>query len=589
MLRRWLPEWMRDYPQSQLATDVMAGLVVAVLVIPQSLAYALLAGLPPQVGLYVSIFPVMVYVLFGSSRVQAVGPAAIPSLMTAALLAPHALAGTASYVTMAATLALLAGVILLLCGLFRLGFLSQLLSRPVIAGFVSGSAVLIVLSQLGPMLGVPVSVRGWRDLPSLIAGMADISLATLIIGLLSLAVLGFTHFYLGAVLVRSGVPAVRAVVVVRLMPLVVLAAMEAVVVIWRLDQQNGVAVVGTVVEGLPPLALFLPQFSTVTSLFLPAVILALVLMVQGISVAQAMAIRRRERIDVNAELTGLGGANVMAAFYGGLAVGGGLTRSAINAASGARTQLASLVTALAMIGLAVGLAPLLSRLPLAALSAAIIVAALSLVDVASLQRSWRYDRADAIAWLGTALGVLLFGLEVGIMAGVLLSMAVLLYHTSQPHIAVIGRIAGSEYFRNVDRHDVETMPGVMFLRVDEKLFFGNLAQVERRISHELEQAALHETAVRDLVLVMNAVNRMDSTAVDVFCELNDDLEKRGVRLHLAEIKGPVQDRLKRSALLQRLSGECFLSANMAYERLARRGRSWRFVANRLVCWRPGRA
>jgi SulP family sulfate permease len=564
---RYLPQWMRDYPKGQLGTDVSAGLIVAVLVIPQSLAYALLAGLPPQVGLYVGIFPVIAYALLGSSRVLAVGPVAVTAIMTWSMLSPIAVPGSAQYVVLAAGLALLSGLILLLCGVLRLGFLSQLLSRPVIAGFVSGSAILIVASQLGRLTGLALSGSVASVLTGLATQLTQAHLPTLAIGFMALSLFAFTSLRMGAVLVRAGLSARRALVVVRLTPLAVVALGTLAVLVLDLDGHYGVAVVGAVSEGLPGFELFLPDFGMLKLLTVPAFIMALIGMVQGISVAQAMAIKRRERIDANAELVGLGSANVVAAFYGGMPVGGGLTRSAVNVAAGAQSPLASIITALAMVVIVVGLAPTLARLPLAVLAAAIIVAALSMIDLRTLREAWNYDRADAIAYVGTAVGVLAFGLEVGIMAGVLFSMGVLLFYTSQPHIAVIGRIAGSEHFRNFERYAVDTIPGVLFVRVDERLFFGNLAAVERRLMHELGVAEGAGAGVRDLVLVMSAVNRMDATSVDVFRELNQDLADRSVRLHLAEVKGPVQDRLMRSPLWTELSGEVFLSANEAFEKL----------------------
>lgn len=562
-----LPPWMRDYPKGQLGTDVTAGLIVAVLVIPQSLAYALLAGLPPQVGLYVGIFPVIAYSLLGSSRVQAVGPVAITAIMTWSVLSPLAEPGSSQYVVLAAGLALLSGLILLVCGVLRLGFLSHLLSRPVIAGFVSGSAVLIVASQLGRLIGLALPGGVVAVLTGLVTQLPQARVPTLAIGLTALILLVFTRMQLGAVLVRAGLSARRALMVVRLTPLAVVVAGTLLVVMLDLDVRHGVAVIGSVTKGLPGFELFLPDFEMLRVLAIPAFIMALVGMVQGISVAQALAIKRRERINANAELVGLGSANVVAAFYGGMPVGGGLTRSAVNVTAGAQSPLASIVTALTMIVIVAGLAPALQRLPLAVLAAAIIVAAMSMIDLRTLRQAWSYDRADAIAYLGTAFGVLTFGLEAGIMAGVLFSMGVLLFHTSQPHIAVIGRIAGSEHFRNVERHAVETIPGVLFVRVDERLFFGNLVAVERRLMHELATAERAGVRVHDLVLVMSAVNRVDSTSAAVFREMNEDLGNRAIRLHLAEVKGPVQDRLMRSPLWTELSGKVFLSTNEAFEKL----------------------
>ncbi len=562
----FLPAWLRNYPREKLGTDLAAGLIVTVLVIPQSLAYALLAGLPPQVGLYVSIFPVIAYALLGSSMVQAVGPVAITAIMTYAVLSPLAAPGSVAYVALAAALSLISGAMLLLCGAMRLGFLAQLLSRPVISGFVSGSAVLIVLSQMKYLLGV--SARGdntWQLLSALLQQLPLSHVPTLAIGLSALLMLIFVRTGLAGSLTRLGIRAAKAAFVVRLMPVLVVLLGTLAVVAGDLDRRHGVAVVGNVVEGLPAFAFFLPAYDTGKALIVAAAVMTLIGMVQSITMAQALAIKRRERVDANAELLGLGAANVVAAFYGGMPVGGGLSRSAINVAAGAQTPLASIVSALSMIAVVAGAAHWFARLPLAVLAASIIVAAYPMIDTRALREAWDYDHADGLAWLGTAGGVLTCGLEIGIGLGVVLSMGTLLLRASTPHIAVIGRIPGSEHFRNVERHNVEMIPGVVFVRIDESLFFGNLGAVELRLNQELESS----TETSDLVLVMSAVNRMDATAVEVFAELNRELAERRTRLHLAEVKGPVQDRLMRSPLWSSLSGEVFLSANAAFEKLGK--------------------
>lgn len=564
LLRRFLPGWLAAYPRQKLGADLAAGLIVTVLVIPQSLAYALLAGLPPQMGLYVSIFPVIAYALLGSSMVQAVGPVAITAIMTYAVLSPLAAPGSAEYILLAAVLSLFSGLMLLTCGVLRLGFLSQLLSRPVISGFISGSAVLIIISQMKYLLGIAPQGRSSAELVvDLLGKLADSHGPTVLIGLLALAALAFARHGLGGLLGRLGLGAPRAAFIGRLMPLVVVLFGTLAVVWLDLDRTRGVAVVGSVVAGIPGFEFFLPRYESIKQLIVPAFVMTLIGMVQGITMAQALAIKRRERVDANAELVGLGAANVVAAFYGGMPVGGGLSRSAINVAAGAQTPLASLVSALAMIGVLAGAAHWFERLPLAVLAASIMMAAWSMIDLQALRQAWAYDRADAMALLGTAGGVLLLGLETGIGLGIVLSMATLLYRVSTPHIAVVGRLPGSEHFRNVERYVVETIPGVLFVRIDERLFFGNLGAVEMRINQELERIS----EARDLVLVMSAVNLMDTTAVEVFAELNQDLAERGIRLHLAEVRGPVQDRLQRSALWSSLSGQVFLSANAAFEQL----------------------
>ncbi len=568
IIMQLVPLWIRQYPRELFTTDLIAGMVVTVLVIPQSLAYALLAGLPPQVGLYVSIFPVIVYALLGSSMTQAVGPVAITAIMTFSVLSPLTSPGSPQYIVLAASLALFSGALILVFGLLRLGFLSQLLSRPVISGFISGSALLIVISQIKFLLGVQISGSNiWQLMYSLYGNISRTNPTTLLIGGLALLILFSSRKWLSNALGRIGISAQRAAILVRLMPLIVLAIATLVVVTFNLDRKQGVAVVGVVQEGLASFTFFLPNLYSLKLLTVPALLLAFIGMVQNITMAQALAIKRRERIDVNSELVGLGASNIVAAFYGGMPVGGGLSRSAINVAAGAQSPLASIVSGVTMLCIVVAGTHWFSRLPLAVLAASIVIAAIGMIDIKAFRQAWSYDRADAWALLGTGIGVLILGLEGGIALGIGLSLSTLLYRASTPHIAVIGRIAGTEHFRNIERHGVETIPGVLFLRIDENLFFGNLSAVEARLGVELEKAP----DTHAVVLVMSAINRVDTTAMEVLVDINRELDSRNIRLHLAEIKGPVQDRLIHSPLWKSLSGEVHLSVNSAFEALVQIG------------------
>lgn len=567
LLANLIPAWLADYPRRHLRDDLAAGIIVTILVLPQSLAYALLAGLPPQAGLYASIFPAITYALLGSSRVQAVGPVAITAIMTLSVLAPLAPPGSPEYLGLAAALSLLSGIIVLACGLFRLGFLAQLLSRPVINGFLAGSAVLIIFTQAGHLFGQPLADHSPAAIVAALAGAAASGghPPTLAVGLASLLILAFARSLLPGLLKRCGMAPGHAAFCVRLMPLLVILAATLAVIRYDLDTRRGVAVVGNIAAGLPGFAFFLPAMETLHRLLIPALLMALIGMVQNISMAQALAIKRRERVDANRELIGLGAANAVAAFYGGMPVGGGVSRSAVNVAAGAQTPLAGIVSAVAMIAVVAGAAPCFSRLPLAALAASIMVAAATMIDLKALRDAWNYDRADAAAYLGTTLGVVLLGLERGIGLGILLSLATLLLRASTPHIAVLGRLPASEHFRNLERYGGDTIPGVLLLRIDESLFFGNLGAVEARLTQELAKAP----ATRDVVLIMSAVNRIDATAMETLNDLNRDLLERGIRIHLAEVKGPVHDRLVRSPLWKSLSGRVFLSVNDAFEALLR--------------------
>ncbi len=557
--RSLLPCWLRHYPRPALADDLVAGLIVAVLALPQSLAYALLAGLPPQAGLYVSILPAFAYAWVGSSMVQAVGPVAITSIMTLTVLAPLAAPQSPEYVALAAGLSLLTGALLVLASLLRLGFLAQLLSRPVTQGFLTGSAILIVISQAHHVFGI----AHLADLPAFLRDLAAGRLSpTAQLGIACLLAMAANRHLLGRLLHRFGFPARRAAFVVRLMPLLIVGLATLAVIQGNLASR-GVTIVGSIESGLPPLQWIWPEEAKLGHLALPALIMALVGMVQNIAMAQALAIQRRERVSANREILGLGVANLVAAVHGGMPVGGGVSRTVLNVSAGARTPLASMVTAAAMAAIVLAAAPAFASLPLAALGATIMVAAFSMIDFRSLRTAWAYDRIDAASWLGTAGGVLFLGLEQGIAIGIALSLIALIVRASTPHIARLGRLPGSEHFRNVERYAVDTLPQALFLRIDESLFFGNLAAVETRLGSEL----LQSPQIRHVVLVMSAINRVDTTAMETLCDINRNLAEQGIALHLAEIKGPVQDRLKRSPLWPALNGRVFLSANEAFEAL----------------------
>lgn len=557
----WLPQWLRHYQRAWLGGDVSAGLIVAVLVIPQSLAYTLLAGLPPEMGLYASILPVVAYALLGSSMTLAIGPVAIAALMTASALQPLAIAGTTEYVQLAMGLALISGLMFMAFGALRLGWLAYFLSQPVVSGFVSGSAIVIALGQLKHVLGVSApSSSTWATLQGLWRALPQTNLTTLALGGGSMLVLLLARRYLGRGLRRLGLGATAADLLARMAPIVTVAVSTALVAWGHWDVSRHVAVVGSVPAGLPALAWVWPEARAWSQLLLPALLITLVGFVGSVSVAQSFALQRQQRIAPNRELWGLGAANVAAAFSGAYPVHGGLSRSVINFAAGAQTPLASIITAGFMALIVYFFASLFYFLPLAVLAASIMVAVATLVDVDTLKASWTYDKADAFSLLATAGGVIVLGVEAGILMGVALSLGVLVWRSSHPHMAVVGRVPGTEHFRNVERHAVQTVPGLLALRVDESLFFANATALEDRIE-TLVQA---DPAVRRVLLVCSAVNQIDATALGMLTGLEQSLAARGVRLDLAEVKGPVMDRLQHTALGQRLEGRVFRSVHDAF-------------------------
>lgn len=557
----WLPHWLRHYQRAWLGGDVSAGLIVAVLVIPQSLAYTLLAGLPPEMGLYASILPVMAYALVGSSMTLAVGPVAIAALMTASALQPLAIAGTTEYVQLAMHLALISGLMFLAFGALRLGWLAYFLSHPVVSGFVTGSAIVIALGQLKYILGVAApNSSSWATLQGLWRALPQTNLTSLALGLGSMVFLFWSRHYLANTLRRLGVASQAADLLARMTPIAAVVVSTSLVAAGGWDVVRGVAVVGTVPAGLPALSLSLPGTTELGQLWLPALLISLVGFVGSVSVAQSFAMQRQQRITPDRELWGLGAANVAAALSGAYPVHGGLSRSVINFAAGAQTPLASLITAAFMAVIIYFFTGLFYYLPLAVLAASILVAVTSLVDVPTLKASWAYDRADALSLLATALGVIVLGVETGIVLGVAMSLAALVWRSSHPHMAVVGRVPGTEHFRNVERHAVQTVPGLLALRVDESLFFANATALEER----MEALVRADPDIRRLLLVCSAVNQIDATALGMLTALEQSLAERGIRLELAEVKGPVMDRLQATALGQRLQGRVYQSVHDAF-------------------------
>jgi sulfate permease, SulP family len=556
-LTRYLPilTWGREYTRSDLGNDLTAAFIVTIMLIPQSLAYALLAGLPAEAGLYASIVPIMLYAVFGTSRSLAVGPVAVVSLMTAAALSNIVEQGTMGYAVAALSLAGLSGVILVAMGLFRLGFVANFLSHPVIAGFITASGIIIAASQLKHILGISADGHNLLDLLiSLATNLGGINWITALIGVLATGFLFWVRKGLKPVLTKLGLGAGLTGFLVKLGPIVVVVATTAAVWYWGLDAR-GVKIVGDVPQSLPPFTL--PSFSPALlgQLLLPAFLISIIGFVESISVAQTLAAKKRQRIDPDQELIGLGAANIGASLTGGFPVTGGFSRSVVNFDAGAATPAAGAFTAVGLAIAAVALTPLIYFLPTATLAATIIVAVLSLVDFSILKRSWTYNRGDFAAVATTILLTLALGVEAGISAGVLLSVLLHLYRSSKPHIAEVGQVPGTEHFRNILRHKVITHPSIVTLRVDESLYFANARYLEDRI----QARVAGDKDVRHVILQCAAINEIDFSALESLEAINERLREMDVKLHLSEVKGPVMDRLAEQHFLHQLTGRVFLS------------------------------
>jgi SulP family sulfate permease len=567
-LARHLPilDWGRRYTRQTATNDMVAAIIVTIMLIPQSLAYAMLAGLPPEVGLYASILPLVAYALFGTSRTLAVGPVAVVSLMTAAAVGKIASTGTADYATAAIALALLSGLFLVGLGAFRLGFIANFLSHPVIAGFITASGILIAASQLKHILGVPADGDNLIEIArSLLHHLGDTNLWTLLIGGASIGFLFWVRHGLKPLLAGLGLPSRLADILAKAGPIMAVALTTGLAFALALEAR-GVPIVGAVPRGLPPFSLPSLDLGLLEDLLVPAILISVIGFVESVSVASTLAAKRRQRIDPDQELVGLGAANIASAVSAGYPVTGGFARSVVNFDAGAETPAAGAFTAVGIALATLFLTPLLFFLPRATLAATIIVAVLSLVDFSVLKRTWVYAKADFAAVATTILLTLGMGVEIGVTTGVAVSLLLYLYRTSRPHMAVVGRVPGSEHFRNVLRHKVEIDPKILSLRVDESLYFANARFLEDRLYDMV--AARPE--LRHVVLMCPAVNAIDASALHSLEEINHRLKDIGVTFNLSEVKGPVMDRLQRTDFLDQLTGKVFLSQHQAVTQLAER-------------------
>lgn len=556
-----LPNWLRQYQRPWLSGDLTAGLIVTVMLIPQSLAYAMLAGLPPQIGLYASILPLLAYAFFGSSMTLAVGPVAVASLMTASALTPLAAPGSESYLMLAVLMALMSGLILFIAGLLRLGFLAYFLSHPVISGFISGSAILIAVGQLKYLLGISLpSGSIIATVQGLVHQISAINTNTAVIGIAALLFLFFARSALAPLLKAAGLPSKLAELLTKLAPMAVVIMSTAIVASTGLDQSAQVAIVGQVPSGLPSIGLPQISWQQTQALWLPALLISLVGFVESVSVAQSLALKRGQRISPDRELLGIGAANIASAFSGGYPVTGGFARSVVNFSAGANTPAAGVISAVLMSIVISAFTGWFYYLPVSVLAATIIVAVLGLLDWHTLREAWRYDKADAVSLLLTFAGVIFLGVEEGILLGVALSLAVLVWRSSHPHMAVVGRVPGTEHFRNIDRHQVDTLSGLIALRIDESLYFANAQIIEEKVEALIQS----NTDTRTVLMILSAVNQLDSTALAMLTDMQKDLAARNITLQFAEVKGPVLDRLRSTPLGEKMHDQIFLSTHEAF-------------------------
>lgn len=557
VLKGYLPilEWGAKYTGKTFTNDMIVALIVTMMLIPQSLAYAILAGLPPEIGLYASMAPLIMYAIFGTSRALAVGPVAVASLMTAAAAGQLASQGTPEYLGAAVALAMVSGLLLLAMGFLKLGFLANFLSHPVIAGFITASGLQIAAGQLGPVLGIHQEGETFLAIvASLWHAISSIHIATTAIGVGSLLFLFWVRSGLKPLLLRFGLSAKISDILVKVGPVVAIIATILIVGLSGLAD-SGVKIVGKVPGGLPKIALPPLNFELWMKILVPALLISIVGYVESISVALTLAAKRRQRVDPDQELIALGASNIGSAISGGFPVTGGFARSVVNFDAGAETPAAGAFTAIGIALTTMFLTPLLFFLPNATLAATIIVAVLGLVNLTALKHAWAFNKADFAAMTITILITLIEGIEPGLIAGVGLSIVLYLYSASRPHIAVVGQLPGTAHFRNKLRHTVVTDPAILSLRIDESLFFPNARFIEEYINKSVAE----NPEIKHVILECPAVNSIDISALESLEAINLRLKDGGIRFHLSEVKGPIMDRLKRSHFLDELTGKVHLT------------------------------
>jgi len=557
VLKSYLPilVWGAKYNSKTFTNDLIVALIVTMMLIPQSLAYALLAGLPPEIGLYASMAPLILYAIFGTSRALAVGPVAVASLMTAAAAAKLASQGSPEYLGAAIALAMVSGLLMIAMGFLKLGFLANFLSHPVISGFITASGIMIAAGQLGPLLGIHVEGETLlENVISLWHMIAQTNMFTAAVGIGSLIFLFWVRSGLKPLLQRIGVGKKLADVFVKIGPVVAIIITILIVAGFKLADE-GVAIVGTVPEGLPKITLPPLDFALWLKILVPALLISIVGYVESISVALTLAAKKRQRVDPDQELIALGASNIGSALSGGFPVTGGFSRSVVNFDAGAETPAAGAFTAIGIALATMFLTPLLFFLPNATLAATIIVAVLSLVDFGAMKHIWSYSKTDFSAMAVTIIVTWIAGIEAGIIAGVALSIFIHLYKTSRPHVAVVGQIPGTSHFRNVKRHKVVTYPEILSLRVDESLYFPNARFLEDLVN----ESVAGNPEIKHLILECPAVNSIDSSALESLEAINLRLKDGGITLNLSEVKGPIMDQLKKSHFLQHLTGKVYLT------------------------------
>ena len=545
-------KWLKTYHPRHFKADVVAALIVLAMLVPQGMAYAMLAGLPPVMGIYASILPMIIYAFTGSSTTLSIGPVAIISMMVFSALQPLFAVGSTAYIEAACLLAIMVGIISLILGLFRFGFLIQLISHPVIKSFIIASALLIALGQFKFLLDIPLQTNNIPEfIGSLVNNFHHISFLSMGVSLAAISILVFLPKW------------VRSDFLNKTIPLLLVLSSIIVVYAFSLDQ-HGLKTVGIIPTGLPSFHFPTWNFDLVQKLLPSAFIIAMISFVESLAIAQATALQKRDDLNSNQELIALGLANIAAGINMGFAVSGSLSRTVVNSDAGAKTPMSGVMSSLLMIAVSLYFTSFFQNLPLTILAATIFVSIWKLISFLPFFETWKYSKADGLAMWATFLGVTCIDISTGLVIGIILTFILLLWRISRPHIAVIGLVEGTQHFRNVSRYDVLTTETIASFRIDENLNFLNAHVLKGYIITELS----HNPQIQHVVINCSSISNIDLSAVEMLEDLNRELLQLGIQLHLSEVKSPVMDRLNSSRLINMLSGKIFLSHYQAIQTLS---------------------
>ncbi|MBT8312388.1 MAG: sulfate permease [Flavobacteriaceae bacterium] len=527
-MRRFFPviDWLPEYSRIDLPGDLKSGLSVGVLLVPQAMAYAMIAGLPPVYGLYASLFPLLIYAVFGTSRHLGIGPVAMDSLLVAAGLGMIGANSPAEYITLAIGLAFLVGAIQLILGILQMGFLVNFLSKPVISGFISAAALIIILSQLKHLFGVDIenSNRIYELLINAVEAFPRIQVYDFIIGVIGIVLI---------VILRKWKPKFPGILLV-----VVLGILSA--YLFNLEAL-GVSLVGKIPIGLPVWDIPEMNLEIVLKLWPIALTLALIGYLEAISIGKGIEEKNNEdRIDANQELRALGLSNLLGSFFQSYPVTASFSRSALLNETGSRSNIAGLISGILVVLTLLFLTPVFYFLPKAILASIIMVTVFKLIEVSYARTLWFLRRDEFYILLGTFIITLFIGITQGILVGVLLSLLLMVYRTSKPHFAVLANIKGTDYYRNVDRfsEDIEVRPDLLIIRFDAQLYFANAAYFKRRLLRYIDKKG---PELKGVILNAEAINYIDSTATRMLVKTISKLRERGLDFYITGAIGPIRD------------------------------------------------